>query len=137
MIVNLTPHPLNLYPLDCPDRIEEGAVEPLFTVAPSGAVARIAENTLGTWFSDCFDHGVAAESFTTVQVEGVEYGNITGLPPYDQEAWDLNLRPRTYYVVSLVVALAARGRGDLLVPYREVRNATGTVIGCRQLAQPV
>jgi hypothetical protein len=26
---------------------------------------------------------------------------------------------------------------DPLVSYREVRNTSGTVIGCRQLAQPV
>lgn len=69
MIVNLTPHPLHIYPNDCPDRIE-----------PDPA--------------------------------------------------------RTYYVVPLVVALAARGRSDLLVPYRDVRTLSGSVIGCRQLAQP-
>lgn len=136
MIINLTPHPLRIFPLDCPDRLEEGTVAPLFTVAPSGKVARIVENTLGTWFSDCFDGQVPAESFTTVMVEGVEYGHISSLPPCDTEAVDLNLPPRVYYVVPLVVALAARGRSDLLVPYRDVRSLTGTVLGCRQLAQP-
>ena len=45
--------------------------------------------------------------------------------------------PRTFYVVALVVALAARDRVDLLVPYRDVRTMAGTVIGCRQLARPV
>jgi hypothetical protein len=34
------------------------------------------------------------------------------------------------------LSLAPR-RDDLLVPYREVRNSDGTVIGCRELAQPV
>lgn len=136
MLVNLTPHPLRFYPLDCPDRIEEGAVEPLFAVAPSGTVARIEEATLGTWFSDCFDHQVSAESCTTVAVEGVEYGHISGLPEGDVEAFNLNLTPRTYYVVPLVVALAAPGRPDLLVVYRDVRSMTGTVLGCRQLARP-
>lgn len=131
MIVNLTPHPLRIYPNDCPDRIEEGAVEPLFTVAPSGQTARLAEETLGTWFSDCFDHMVPAESFTMVHVEGVNYGSIYGLPEPDG-----NIPARTFYVVPLVVALAARGRSDLLVPYRDVRSMSGTVLGCRQLAQP-
>lgn len=136
MIVNLTPHPLHFYPNDCPDRIEEGSVEPLFTVPPSGTVARIEETTLGTWFTECFDHQVPAESFTAVAVEGVEYGHISGLPEGDVEAFNLNLAPRTYYVVPLVVALAAPGRPDLLVPYRDVRNMAGTVLGCRQLARP-
>ena len=32
-----------------------------------------------------------------------------------------------------LIALAARGRDDLLAPYVEVRNAEGTMIGCRYL----
>lgn len=136
MIVNLTPHPLHFYPNDCPDRIDEGQVEPLFTVAPSGTVARMETNSLGTWFTDCFDHQVPAESFTTVAVEGVEYGYISGLPYCDVDAFNASGAGRTYYVVPLVVALAARGRPDLLVPYRDVRNMSGTVLGCRQLACP-
>lgn len=54
----------------------------------------------------------------------VEYGHIHALP---QPAAD------TDYVVSLVVALAARGRDDLLAPYLEVRNESGTMVGCRFL----
>lgn len=132
MIVNLTPHPLHIYPADCPDRIEDGAVEPLFSVAPSGKTARLVENSLGTWFTLAFDGQVPAESFTAVPVEGVEYGHIDGLPVPDGYE-----TPRTWYVVPLVVALAAPGRSDLLVPYRDVRNINGTVVGCRQLARPV
>ncbi len=135
MIVNLTPHPLHFYPNDCPDRIEPGQVEPLFTVPPSGQTARLVENTLGTWFTTkAFDR---TSTLCHVAVEGVEYGHISGLPPLDTEATDINERPRTYYVVPLVVALAAPGRPDLLVPYRDVRNMSGTVLGCRQLARPV
>lgn len=137
MLVNLTPHPLHFYAPDCADRVDPAAVEPLFTVAPDGRTARVAEDTLGTWFRDCFDSQTPAESTTTVSVEGVDYGSVYGLPPLDTEATDVNLPPRVYYVVALVVALAARHRPDLLVPYREVRNLDGTVIGCRQLARPV
>jgi hypothetical protein len=139
MIVNLTPHPLHIYPSNCPDRIEFGDVNPDFTVAPSGQIARLAEEALGTWFVDAFDYeGTSPEqSLTAISVEGVDYGSVYGLPPLDTEATDVNLRPRTYYVVSLVVALAARNRPDLLVPYREVRTIAGTVVGCRQLARPV
>lgn len=131
MLVNLTPHPLRFYPNDCPDRIEEGAVEPLFTVPPSGTVARIAETTLGTWFSDLFESAGGP-----VHVEGVEYGHISGLPWCDVQAFNASGQGRTYYVVPLVVALAASGRPDLLAVYRDVRSMTGTVLGCRQLARP-
>src|SRR5688572_24772492 len=94
VLVNLTPHPLRFYPLDCPDRIEEGAVEPLFTVPPSGSVARIEENTLGTWFKDGFGEDGAA----SVAVEGVEYGYISGLPDCDVAAFNASGAGRTYYV---------------------------------------
>jgi hypothetical protein len=40
------------------------------------------------------------------------------------------------YIVSLPTALASP-RGDFLVPYREVRDDDGRIIGCRMLAQPV
>ncbi|MBQ1165292.1 hypothetical protein KBZ21_45710, partial [Streptomyces sp. A73] len=56
--------------------------------------------------------------------ELVEFGHRAELPP---------TRDGVRYIVSLVVALGLvpRGRDDLLVPYREVRNSSGTVIGCR------
>jgi hypothetical protein len=64
-----------------------------------------------------------------IPVELVEYGHAEDLP---------SQHDGISFVVSLPVALAlSPRRGDLLVPYREVRNASGTVIGCRQLAQPV
>jgi hypothetical protein len=134
MILNLTPHPLHIYPSNCPDRIEFGDVEPDFTVAPSGRIARLAEETLGTGFTDAFDmEGTTpAESLTSIAVEYVNYGSVYGLPGHDG-----NDPPRTFYVVALVVALAARDRSDLLVPYRDVRTMAGTVVGCRQLARPV
>jgi hypothetical protein len=134
LILNLTPHPLHIYPSNCPDRIEFGDVEPDFTVAPSGRIARLAEETLGTGFTEAFDmEGTTpAQSLTSIAVEYVNYGSVYGLP-----APDGNDPPRTFYVVALVVALAARNRSDLLVPYRDVRTMAGTVVGCRQLARPV
>lgn len=131
MIVNLTPHPLHIYPPDCPEQVDPDTVAPQFTVRPDGPPARIVETTLGTSFRDCFDTRDPAASPTAVAVEGVEYGYVDKLPPADGHT-----PPRTFYVVSLVVALAARGRPDLLVPYRQVRNLAGAVIGCRQLARP-
>ena len=105
-LINLTPHPIAIYgnrPL------EEGPAE---VIPPSGRVARVATIDLGTQL------GIACS------YELVEYGRIHDLP-----------QPQSgiQYVVSLVVALAARGRDDLLAPYVEVRNAEGTMVGCRYL----
>lgn len=113
MILNLTPHPIRLYSSDRPDGIDD--LEPGLreVIPPEETPARLATIELGG--------GIAFEM--------VEFGHAQNLPPK---------RDGVQYIVSLVVSLAlADRRSDLLVPYREVRNASGTVIGCRQLAQPV
>lgn len=113
MILNLTPHPIRLYAHDREDGsddLDAGLVE---TIPPEPIPARLATIELGGG----------------VHFELVEFGHAQNLPPK---------RDGVQYIVSLVVALAlADRRSDLLVPYREVRNSTGTVIGCRALAQPV
>lgn len=53
------------------------------------------------------------------------YGEIVDLP--DSE-------PETVYVVSALVAQAAKDRTDLLVVDDTVRNAEGQIIGCRGFA---
>lgn len=115
MILNLTPHPIRLYNNDREDGIDDLEPHLRYVIDPEPEPARLSMTELGT------------------QADGtelVEYGHRANLPPK---------RDDVQYVVSLVVALAVvpRGRNDVLVPYREVRNASGTVIGCRQLAQPV
>ncbi|WP_433520100.1 hypothetical protein ACQP2T_63910 (plasmid) [Nonomuraea sp. CA-143628] len=114
-IVNLTPHPIRIYHPETPDRIDDLTTGLLQEIAPSGTVARLATIDLGTW-----------EIFCGVPIEGVEYGHAHDLP---QPAEGIR------YVVSLALALGQQGREDLLVPYGEVRNSDGTVVGCRVLAQ--
>jgi hypothetical protein len=108
MLVNLTPHPIAIY-RDRP--VEDGPDE---VIPPSGTVARIATIELGT--------GLSAHSRQAYEL--VEYGHCHDLP---------QPQPSTDYIVPLVVALAVRGRDDLLAPYLEVRNEQGTMIGCRFL----
>jgi hypothetical protein len=115
VIVNCTPHPLRLYHLDHDEVLEE--------IPPSGQVARVGQIDLGTQILKGCD----------APVEYVEFHHVNGLP---------GPKPDTWYVVSLATALASHaqgelGRGDLLVPYLEVRNEAGTVVGCRMLARPV
>lgn len=115
MILNLTPHPIRLYDNAREDGLDDLDSHLREVIEPEPKAARLAMIELGTQAGG---------------IELVEYGHAHDLPPR---------RHGVRYVVSLVVALslAPRGRDDLLVPYREVRNASGTVIGCRQLAQPV
>jgi len=117
VIVNLTPHPVNIYGFEVPDRFEVGEYEPIDVYEPSGEVARIGEIDLGA-------HSLPG---CDTPIEFVEYRHSNGLPAADG----------TWYIVSLAMALACGDRDDLLIPYREVRNLSGTVIGCRTLALPV
>lgn len=117
MILNLTPHPIRLYVGDRPDGIDDLDLGLLRVIAPEPHPARLGMVPLSSEFRD------------GIPVELVQYGHAEKLPhPVDGISC----------IVSLPVALAlAPRRNDLLVPYREIRNSSGTVIGCRQLAQPV
>lgn len=83
---------------------------------PTGEVARLATVELGTQ-----DYGVGAP------VELVEFHHLLKPPPRIED---------TFYIVSLPCALASP-RGDFLVPYLEVRDDAGRIIGCRLLGKPV
>jgi hypothetical protein len=117
VILNLTPHPIRLYAPDRPDGLDDLEPGLRLVIEPEPKPARLGVVPLSTEYRD------------GIPVEVVQYGTAVGLP---------RRRAGASYIVSLPVALAlAPRRSDLLVPYREVRNASGTVIGCRQLAQPV
>ncbi|WP_428956238.1 hypothetical protein [Streptomyces sp. cg35] len=117
MILNLTPHPIRIYADDRPDGVDEPDWGLLRVINPEPTPARLDMEPQTRVHRD------------GIPVERIEYGHIEGLP--DRQGG-------LSYIVSLPVALAITPRrSDLLVPYREVRNSTGTVIGCRQLAQPV
>lgn len=130
MIVNLTPHPIHIYHPNVPDRIQpDGEHQPILTYEPSGQIARLSGEPIGSMALEAGD--------AWISVDYINYGSVYGLPPFDAASFDSDEDlPRTYYVVSLVVALGSRGRCDLLSPYREVRTMEGSVIGCRALARP-
>lgn len=133
MIHNLTPHPIRIYPPHAPDRLDPAEWQPTveLPVAEGWQPARIGEQSLGT-----------ASYLAGIPIEYVEYaphgGTVHPLPAVEK---DDRGTVTVFYVVSLVVGLVLTCGGhnqpDLLVPYREVRNLAGTVIGCRQLARPV
>lgn len=113
MILNLTPHPIRLYAREREDGLDDLEPHLREVYQPSGEPVRLATIELGggSW------------------PELVEFGHMTNAPPRQDG---------TLYIVSLVVAISlAAKRSDFIVPYSEVRNSSGTVIGCRSFAQPV
>ncbi|GAA0908635.1 hypothetical protein [Virgisporangium aurantiacum] len=122
MYVNLTPHPLHIYPLDTPDRIEPGSVAAARIIPPSSAhpPARLGQTVLDS----CFRHdGIVVEDVAF----GPEAGHTAALPDPVAGTW---------YIESLVVGLSASTRDDLLVPHAYVRDLEGSIIGPRKLARP-
>lgn len=111
MIVNRTPHVIRLYRFDGPDRVDDITDGLIEQIEPTGPPVRLATIELGTQPGG---------------IELVEFGHAHDLPAK---------RPDVQLIVPLIVALACHGRDDLLFPYREVRNAEGTVVGCRQFGQ--
>jgi hypothetical protein len=107
VIKNLTPHALNLI-----------VGEKTVVVAPSGLAPRVT---------------MTPTADGTVTVDGIEIpivrtvaGEVTDLPAQEQGV---------LLVVSRVVAEAARGRTDLVVPDDLVRDAKGQILGARRLAR--
>jgi hypothetical protein len=126
-VINLTPHPIRIYPIDTPDRLDPKDHAPLKEIPPSPDLptARIGEIDLGAGALEGVDARVAWIEYTA------HGGLVHPLPDPLRGVW---------YVVSLVVAMQQTyiyNRSDLLVPYSEVRTLDGTMIGCRMLARPV
>lgn len=108
-IVNVTPHAITL--LDKDNNI-------IKVFPPSGDVARCAVTRTQIGAMD-FNGNI-------VPVNSLGFGMVQGLPaPNDG----------TYYIVSSLVAQAAKGRKDLLTVDDAVRDKDGVIIGCRAFAQ--
>lgn len=104
-LVNCTPHAITFV---------DGAGKIIHTIPASGVVPRVS-----TAVSVVGDIDGIPDEITT-------YGEAEGLP---------DPAPGTVYIVSALVAQAARGREDLRVPGRQVRDANGRVIGCMSLSR--
>ncbi len=122
-LINLCPHPVVFYPPDCPDTVAMGQVTPLRLIDRERQPARMrTEQYDGEPVQSVGDGPAQVE----VHRVGFDPRQITGLP---------EPTPQIHYIVSLPIALALPERDDLLVPWREVRNRSGTVIGCRGLCR--
>lgn len=117
--INMTPHPVRIYRAGTPDRVEDPDDGVAMVLEPSGKFARLSESVLG-------EDTVLNDEGVEIPVSLVSYAEVEGLPaPQEGVA----------YVVPLMTALAAAERDDLLVPYEQVRNLEGTVVGCRRLGR--
>jgi hypothetical protein len=106
-IINLTPHDINIL-TDAGD----------ITIPASGQVARCA---------------TTRQTIDVININGINvninktlYGTVDGLP---------DPAPDTLYIVSALVAQAAKDRQDLVIPDDSVRDDQGKIIGCRALAR--
>jgi hypothetical protein len=111
-LVNLTPHTITVF-------LASGVQH---TIRPRPVSARCAVQRV--FVDEVFvNEGGATWS---VPIYRAELGAVEGLP-----APVYGVR----YIVSRAVAEAARDREDLLVPDDLVRDAQGTVVGCRKFAR--
>jgi len=109
-LINLTPHEIRLW-------VQQP--EGLLLIPPARQAARVAVRRESVGHIDAA--GMSIPLARTI------YGEIEGLP---------DPKPGTLYIVSSLVAAAARERDDLLIPDELVRDEQGRVIGARGLAFP-
>ena len=88
-------------------------------VIPSDGIARVTETKTITPSIDV--DGVTVETFVSA------FGEVENLPPQEEGAM---------VIVSALVASAAKGRDDLLVPGELVRDDGGNIVGCKSLRRP-
>ena len=88
-------------------------------VIPSDGIARVSETKTITPSIDV--DGVIIETFSSA------FGEVENLPPKEEGVM---------VIVSALVASAAKGRDDLLVPGELVRDDGGNIVGCKSLRRP-
>ena len=88
-------------------------------VIPSDGIARVTEKKSIAPSIDV--DGVVIETFVSV------FGEVENLPPQEEGVM---------VIVSALVASAAKGRDDLLVPGELVRDDGGNIVGCKSLRRP-
>lgn len=113
-LINLTDHPVNLH-----TDLGKPGMHKILVIKPSGLVIRAKQKT------------EVLEKVThdgqEISITSTNYLPIENLPPP---------QPDTLYIVSMVVALKARGtRDDLVICNGLVRDKKGITIGCKSLGK--
>lgn len=107
MIINKTPHPVNVVNAD-------GSYIHTFPKCEPMDLIRLAVNVK------------ADEPIGCIPTSVTVFGEPTGLPEYQSDV---------YYVVSQLVKNALPDRKDLLVPAEVLRDTGGNIIGCQSLGR--
>jgi hypothetical protein len=124
MIINATPHTITLVSKqgieqDSKKQFLAETVEVIKSIPSSGILPRVSMSNS------------PAGEIDRIPIESVIYGEIEGLPEYQEEV---------YYIVSGLVATAAAkiGRTDCLAPGALVRdkNNPSLILGCLFLQKP-
>lgn len=124
MLINCTPHAIVVLTENCVEYNSRtrsynlvGEPEVLVEIAPSDLP-----------LPRCTTQEVERDPLYGIPTFTVEYGEVENLP---------DPHPGVYFIVSALVANAARaqGRTDLFVPTRMVRNESGQIVGCLGLAR--
>ena len=110
--INLTPHDINVYDVD--------GETYLFTVPPSGTVARARQTSVVTLYHRVRNFGGVMAPF-----QRNKYGEVYDLPAFDEE---------NILIVSRLTGEAALSEGrtdeDLAIPGQGIRDEHGVIIGC-------
>ena len=116
MLVNLTPHELNIHVTEKIDLETNRMIENIINVPPSGDIARVSMTSV----HDGFIH---VPDSSPIPIFKASYGEVVGLPQPDGES---------VFIVSGIVA-ARVARDDVFSPGDLVRDAAGKPIGCKGL----
>jgi len=108
-IKNLTPHTVNVVG-------ENGTV--VFTVEPSGIVARCQATTVVI--------GEVSVDGVTFPMTETKFGELQDMPDPEED---------TIFIVSTLVAQAAKGRNDVVIPNEVVRDEAGRIVGCKSFGR--
>ncbi len=102
MILNLTPHTINIFDTDGKTQLYE---------MPSSGIAR------------CKTEKKQIADIKGIAIFDISYGEVEGVPP-------VNPGSGTGYIVSFLVRQALPERNDLYSPGELIRNEKGQPIGC-------
>ena len=106
-VVNCTPHDVNLI-------TENGSI----TFPRSGIIPRLTEQQVK--INSINSNGIE------IDIMKKSFNEVEGLPEPQEN---------TIYIVSALVAGAAKDRDDLVIPNDIVRDDKGNIIGCKNLAR--
>jgi len=131
-IINCTPHDI-VFVIESYIDDEFYAIEK-FIIKKSGIVPRVKEvenkidvfKTNVTRERDIEEDGYDNGWNLYIDIMQKSFSEVEGLP---------EPKENTYYIVSALVAGAAKNRNDLLIPNDTVRDEEGRIIGCRSLAR--